>query len=240
MLVGRRVGRQAPVRRVRRRPVRPRPPRPDRQVRRASPTSPRSPPPVGQVRLRLARTRTAYADLRGATAVRPGQPASARRRSSPRSGPTRCAPTPTRRAPGTGSGAASAPIGDLLMDQAVLAGVGNVYRAEVLFRHRIHPLRPGKHPAGRPVAGDVGRPGRADARGRARPGASTPCAPSTRPRRWAARRGSTTTAARSTSTGAPASRASSAARKSAPRCSPAETCSGVRDVSPGSARAPYS
>ena len=29
------------------------------------------------------------------------------------------------------------------MDQAVLAGVGNVYRAEVLFRHRIHPLRPG-------------------------------------------------------------------------------------------------
>jgi endonuclease-8 len=36
-----------------------------------------------------------------------------------------------------------APIGALLMDQAVLAGVGNVYRAEVLFRHRLHPLRPG-------------------------------------------------------------------------------------------------
>lgn len=29
------------------------------------------------------------------------------------------------------------------MDQAVLAGVGNVYRAELLFRHRIDPLRPG-------------------------------------------------------------------------------------------------
>ena len=29
------------------------------------------------------------------------------------------------------------------MDQKVLAGVGNVYRAEVLFRHRISPLRPG-------------------------------------------------------------------------------------------------
>jgi endonuclease-8 len=28
------------------------------------------------------------------------------------------------------------------MDQEVIAGVGNVYRAEVLFRHRIHPLRP--------------------------------------------------------------------------------------------------
>ncbi len=35
------------------------------------------------------------------------------------------------------------PIGALLMDQTVLAGVGNVYRAEVLFRHRTHPLRPG-------------------------------------------------------------------------------------------------
>ncbi len=30
------------------------------------------------------------------------------------------------------------------MDQAVLAGVGNVYRAEILFRHRMHPLRPGR------------------------------------------------------------------------------------------------
>ncbi|EGD43357.1 DNA-formamidopyrimidine glycosylase [Nocardioidaceae bacterium Broad-1] len=34
-------------------------------------------------------------------------------------------------------------IGALLMDQSVLAGVGNVYRAEVLFRHRIDPMRPG-------------------------------------------------------------------------------------------------
>src|SRR5690606_15685934 len=36
-------------------------------------------------------------------------------------------------------------IGDLLMDQTVIAGVGNVYRAEVLFRHRIHPLRLGRN-----------------------------------------------------------------------------------------------
>jgi len=36
------------------------------------------------------------------------------------------------------------PIGDLLMDQKIIAGVGNVYRAEVLFRNRIHPLRSGK------------------------------------------------------------------------------------------------
>ena len=34
-------------------------------------------------------------------------------------------------------------IGDLLMDQSVVAGIGNVYRAEVLFVAGIHPLRPG-------------------------------------------------------------------------------------------------
>ncbi|WOC10946.1 Fpg/Nei family DNA glycosylase [Gordonia sp. MP11Mi] len=34
-------------------------------------------------------------------------------------------------------------IGALLMDQKVLAGVGNVYRAEVLFRAGIEPHRPG-------------------------------------------------------------------------------------------------
>jgi endonuclease VIII len=35
------------------------------------------------------------------------------------------------------------PIGALLMDQAVIAGVGTVYRSELLFRHRIDPYRPG-------------------------------------------------------------------------------------------------
>ena len=34
-------------------------------------------------------------------------------------------------------------IGDLLMDQSVVCGVGNVYRAEALFVSGIHPLRPG-------------------------------------------------------------------------------------------------
>ncbi len=37
-----------------------------------------------------------------------------------------------------------APIGTLLMDQSVVAGVGNVYRAEVLFRHRVDPFIPGR------------------------------------------------------------------------------------------------
>ncbi|NUT42220.1 MAG: Fpg/Nei family DNA glycosylase [Thermoactinospora sp.] len=36
------------------------------------------------------------------------------------------------------------PIAALLMDQKVIAGVGNVYRAEVLFRHGIDPGKPGE------------------------------------------------------------------------------------------------
>jgi endonuclease-8 len=36
------------------------------------------------------------------------------------------------------------PVAALLMDQKVLAGVGNVYRAEVLFRHGVDPFLPGR------------------------------------------------------------------------------------------------
>lgn len=35
-------------------------------------------------------------------------------------------------------------LGALLLDQSVLAGVGNVYRAEALFVEGLHPLRPGR------------------------------------------------------------------------------------------------
>jgi endonuclease-8 len=35
-------------------------------------------------------------------------------------------------------------IGALLMDQTVISGVGNVYRSELLFRHRIDPFRVGR------------------------------------------------------------------------------------------------
>jgi endonuclease VIII len=34
------------------------------------------------------------------------------------------------------------PIGQALLDQSVIAGVGNVFRAEALFTHRISPTRP--------------------------------------------------------------------------------------------------
>jgi endonuclease VIII len=37
-----------------------------------------------------------------------------------------------------------APLGTLLLDQSVVAGIGNVYRAELLFRHGLHPWLPGR------------------------------------------------------------------------------------------------
>lgn len=100
------------------------------------------PPPVGQVRLRLATT-SSYADLRGATTcalVTRAERDDVVARSGP--DPLREDADPDRA--WTRISRSAAPIGTLLMDQSVLAGVGNVYRAEVLFRHRIHPLRPGR------------------------------------------------------------------------------------------------
>jgi formamidopyrimidine-DNA glycosylase len=104
------------------------------------------PPPVGQVRLRLVAPHAAgasYADLRGAiTCALVGRA----RRDQVVAGlgpdPLRADADPERA--WRRIRASDRPIGALLMDQQVLAGVGNVYRAEVLFRHRIHPLRPGR------------------------------------------------------------------------------------------------
>ncbi|MEE6272790.1 Fpg/Nei family DNA glycosylase [Georgenia wangjunii] len=36
-------------------------------------------------------------------------------------------------------------VGELLMDQAVISGVGNIYRAEALYRARVHPRRLGRN-----------------------------------------------------------------------------------------------
>jgi endonuclease-8 len=98
-------------------------------------------PPVGQVRLRIM-NETAYADLRGAIVCELVGP---ERRAQVLAGlgpdPLRPDADPDRawqRIRRSGR-----PIGDLLLDQTVVAGVGNVYRAEVLFRQRIHPVRPG-------------------------------------------------------------------------------------------------
>jgi DNA-formamidopyrimidine glycosylase len=101
-----------------------------------------APAPIGQVRLRLS-TPTAYADLRGATQC---DLVSRERRDAivGTLGPDPLRPDADPMLAWHRISRSHRPIGDLLMDQAVLAGVGNVYRAEILFRHRMHPLRPGR------------------------------------------------------------------------------------------------
>ena len=37
-----------------------------------------------------------------------------------------------------------APIGRLIMDQSVIAGIGNIYRSEILWRQSVHPETPGR------------------------------------------------------------------------------------------------
>lgn len=99
-------------------------------------------PPVGQVRLRIC-TDTAYADLRGATrCALIGREKHDHVIAALGPDPLRSGADPM--AAWARIGRSHRPIGELLMDQKVLAGVGNVYRAEVLHRHRLHPLRPGK------------------------------------------------------------------------------------------------
>ncbi len=105
------------------------------------------PEPVGQVRLRLSASgdgrRPAYADLRGATRCALVTP-SERDSVVARLGPDPLRPDADPERAWRRISRSDRPIGDLLMDQEVVAGVGNVFRAEVLFRHRLHPLRPGR------------------------------------------------------------------------------------------------
>jgi endonuclease VIII len=101
-----------------------------------------APAPVGQVRMRLVGG-SSYADLRGATACELMTVAE-RDAVRARLGPDPLDPAGDPERAWARIRASRAPIGGLLMDQSVLAGVGNVYRAEVLFRHRMHPLRPGR------------------------------------------------------------------------------------------------
>lgn len=99
-------------------------------------------PPRGAVRLRLEGGQ-AYADLRGPTAcalVGPAELAALEARLGP--DPLRADADPERAWARVRRSRSS--IGALLMDQAVVAGVGNVYRAEVLFRAGLSPYRPGR------------------------------------------------------------------------------------------------
>nr|MBA2559981.1 Fpg/Nei family DNA glycosylase [Propionibacteriales bacterium] len=100
-----------------------------------------APPPVGAVRLRLE-AETSYADLRGATVcelITADKMGAILARLGP--DPLRSNADPSRAFARIHN--STKPIGALLMDQSVLAGVGNVYRAESLFRVRLHPLTPG-------------------------------------------------------------------------------------------------
>jgi endonuclease-8 len=99
------------------------------------------PAPVGMIRLRLV-NEAWFADLRGPAIcelIGPDEKQTIHQR---------LGPDPLR--PGDDIEKAWArisrsrmPIAALLMDQKVIAGVGNVYRAEVLFRQGIDPQRPG-------------------------------------------------------------------------------------------------
>jgi endonuclease-8 len=102
------------------------------------------PPVVGQVRLRLL-TGSTCADLRGPTACQlqnPDEVAATIAKLGPdplvddvSAGEERFVTAVRKKA---------TPIGLLLMDQAVVSGIGNVYRAEMLFRARLDPHTPGR------------------------------------------------------------------------------------------------
>ncbi len=101
------------------------------------------PAPVGAVRVRLAGAH-GWADLRGATTCETITEAEAAAVLA------RLGPDPLRNGPGDRDAFAAAimakrtPLAALLMDQKVIAGVGNVYRAELLFRQRLDPWLPGR------------------------------------------------------------------------------------------------
>lgn len=99
-------------------------------------------PVVGAVRLRLE-SATHTVDLRGPTACAlfaPGEVDTLLARLGP--DPLRDDADPDKAWSRIGSSRTS--IAALLMNQHVLAGVGNVYRAEVLFRLGIDPFLPGR------------------------------------------------------------------------------------------------
>lgn len=104
------------------------------------------PAPLGQVRLRLwadeGQSGVTYADLRGATVCEViGEDRRTAIIATLGPDPLRPDADPTRAWQRVR--ASTRAIGDLLLDQRVVAGVGNIYRTEVLFRAGVHPLRPG-------------------------------------------------------------------------------------------------
>jgi endonuclease VIII len=101
-----------------------------------------APAPRGQVRLRLA-NEDWWTDLRGPTACEVLTPKEAKQlRARLGADPLRRDADPERA--WARIARSRTPIGVLLMDQTVLSGIGNVYRAELLFRHANSPFRPAR------------------------------------------------------------------------------------------------
>lgn len=102
------------------------------------------PEPIGAVRVRLLTDET-VADLRGPTAceVLTAEQVTA---VLAKLGPDPLVDSPKKGEQRFVDAVATkpTPIGLLLMDQAVIAGIGNVYRAELLFRARLDPHTPGR------------------------------------------------------------------------------------------------
>ncbi|MET9883651.1 DNA-formamidopyrimidine glycosylase family protein [Streptomyces sp. NPDC006430] len=101
-----------------------------------------APPPTDTVRLRIAGG-DHYSDLRGPTAcelITDGEKLAIGERLGP--DPLRNGDDPDRA--WNRISRSRTTVAALLMDQKVVAGVGNVYRAEVLFRHGIDPYRQGR------------------------------------------------------------------------------------------------
>jgi endonuclease-8 len=98
--------------------------------------------PVGQVRMRMV-GETHWTDLRGPTRCEVMNTAEQAELLA------RLGPDPLRRNADPSLAYAriaksKLPVAALLMEQKVLAGVGNVYRAELLFRHNVNPRLPGR------------------------------------------------------------------------------------------------
>jgi endonuclease VIII len=102
------------------------------------------PAPIGAVRVRLL-TDASVADLRGPTAcevIDPPRVEAVLAKLGP--DPLVDDPEEAERRFVQTVRSKSTPIALLLMDQSVVSGIGNVFRAELLFRNRIEPHTPGK------------------------------------------------------------------------------------------------
>ena len=100
------------------------------------------PEPVGQVRVRLLNERVC-ADLRGPTACEVLTPAEVEAVIQKLGPDPANANTPAEKLRFVErAGKKRTPIGLVLMDQSVVAGIGNVYRAEMLFRAGLNPHTP--------------------------------------------------------------------------------------------------